>query len=96
VQVQREITPFADQFPFNRAGVPSLYFSRSNFSGGRWQHHSRHDTLENVSLAPVSRLLAAVAPLVVTLAGSRRWPFAPTLPADQWSIARKLGRDLFG
>lgn len=96
VQVQREITPFADQFPFNRVGVPSLYFFRSNFPGGRWQHHSRHDTLENVSLVPVSRLLDATAPLIAALAARREWPFSLTLPADQRRIARKLGRELFG
>ncbi|HWA86574.1 MAG TPA: M28 family peptidase [Opitutus sp.] len=95
-QVQREITPFADQFPFNRAGVPSLYFFRSNFPGGRWQHHSRHDTLENVSLATVARLLDGAAPLIAGLAVSRRWPFSPSLPADQRKMAGKLGRELFG
>jgi hypothetical protein len=96
VQVQREITPFADQFPFNCAGVPSLYFFRSNFPGGRWQHHSRHDTLENVSLAPVSRVLDATGPLIAALAARREWPFSLPLPTDQHRIARKLGRELFG
>ncbi|HEU5077900.1 MAG TPA: M28 family peptidase [Opitutaceae bacterium] len=96
VQLQREITPFADQFPFNRAGVPSLYFFRSNFSGGRWQHHSRYDSLDNVSLAPISRMLDAAAPLIAELAERRSWPFSLTLPANQRHAARKLGRDLFG
>ncbi|HYD84774.1 MAG TPA: M20/M25/M40 family metallo-hydrolase, partial [Opitutus sp.] len=95
-QVHREITPFADQFPFNRAGIPSLYFFRSNFPGGRWQHHSQHDTLANVCGATVARLLEAAAPLVAGLGARRTWPFRPTLPAAQRALARQLGRDLFG
>jgi hypothetical protein len=91
-----EITPFSDQFPFNRAGVPSLWFMRSNFPGGRWQHHSVHDSLENVSATEVQRLLTAVHPLVIKLAAAAKWPFPPRLPAPQQALARKLGRELFG
>jgi hypothetical protein len=96
VAVHPEITPFSDQFPFNRAGVPSVWFMRTNFSGGRWQHHSQHDSLENVSAEEVQRLLAAVHPLVEKLAKSERWPFPRQLPAAQWALAKKLGRELFG
>jgi Zn-dependent M28 family amino/carboxypeptidase len=95
-QVVREITPFADQFPFNRVEVPSLYFFRSNFPGGRWQHHSRHDTLDNVSPAALTRCLEGAAPLITTLATRRSWPFSSTLPAEQRDAARRLGRALFG
>jgi aminopeptidase YwaD len=96
VQVQQEIKPFADMFPFNCVGVASLYFFRSNFSGGRWQHHSLHDTLENISTEPVARLLTAVGPLVVHLGGQKAWPFRPGLPAPLQRLARQLGRDLLG
>jgi hypothetical protein len=96
VRAYPEITPFSDQFPFNRAGVPSLWFMRTNFPGGRWQHHSSHDSLENVSLVELQRLLEAVHPLVTKLATSRKWPFPSRLPAAQQSLARQLGRELFG
>jgi hypothetical protein len=96
VVLRREVTPFADNFPFNWAGVPSLWFMRTNFPGGRWQHHSVNDNLENVSAAEVVRLLRAAAPLIDRLAGQTRWPFAPGLPAAQRAAARKLGRELFG
>ncbi len=96
VAVQPELVPFSDQFPFNRAGVPSLWFMRANFPGGRWQHHSVHDSLENVSVAEVQRLLAAVHPLAVSLAGLRTWPFPSRLPSDQQARARRIGRELFG
>jgi len=94
--LRQEVTPFVDNFPFNWAGVPSLWFTRSNFPGGRWQHHSVNDHLENVSVAAVVRLLRGVAPLLERLAGQRRWPFSAGLPARQRAIARKLGRELLG
>jgi aminopeptidase YwaD len=96
VVLRTEVTPFVDNFPFNQAGVPSWWFYRPNFPGGRWQHHSPHDTLENISVDEVVRLLRAVAPLVERLAGQVRWPFPSGVPAAQRTAARRLGRELFG
>jgi hypothetical protein len=95
VRASAEVSPFFDTFPFNRAGVPSLCFYRPNFSGGRWQHHSRHDTLANVSVAELARLVTAVAPLVRDLANRTVWPFARAFPADQRRVVRRLGAELF-
>lgn len=96
VAVQPELTPFSDQFPFNRAGVPSLWFMRTNFPGGRWQHHSRHDSLENVSVTEVQRLLLAVHPLAADLVARERWPFPARLSTALHSRARRIGRELYG
>ncbi len=93
---RREVTPFVDNFPFNRAGVPSLWFMRANFPGGRWQHHSPHDTLKHVSVAELVRLLRGVTPFVQRLAAAARWPFAATVPAGQRREARRTSRELFG
>lgn len=95
VRTSAEVSPFFDTFPFNRAGVPSLCFYRPNFSGGRWQHHSRHDTLANVSAAELARLVGAVAPLVRELSNRAVWPFARALPAAQRRVVRRLGAELF-
>jgi Zn-dependent M28 family amino/carboxypeptidase len=95
VRTSGEVTPFFDTFPFNAGGVPSLCFYRSNFSGGRWQHHSRHDTLAHVSTEEVLRLVRAVAPLVQDLAGRRVWPFARTFPPAQKREVRRLANELF-
>jgi len=96
VLVKREVCPFFDSFPFNRAGVPSLTLMRQNFSGGRWQHHSIHDSLENISPAETQRLLEGVGPLIRAVAQSRVLPFAAGLPAVQLRTAQKLSRDLLG
>lgn len=94
--LRREVTPFVDNFPFNSAGLPSLYFGRANSTAGRWQHHSRHDTLENVSVEEVVRLLRGVTPLIVQLSREARWMFPAGLPAAQQLVAHRLGRELFG
>ena len=46
VALKPEVTPFGDIFPFNWAGVPSLWFFRTNTPGARWQHHSPSDSLD--------------------------------------------------
>ncbi len=93
--VKADVSPFFDHFSFNQAGVPSLAFYRPNFSGGRWQHHSRHDTLANVSAEEVVRLVEALLPLVTMLASRATWPFPRAIPAAQARVARELARDLF-
>lgn len=96
VALRPEVSPFVDNFPFNLGGVPSWWFFRPNFPGGRWQHHSPHDTLENVSVREVGRLLRAVAPVIGRLAGQAQWPFPSGVPAAQRAAAHRLGRELYG
>jgi hypothetical protein len=68
--------PFADHFPFSVFGVPSVSFLRSNIHNGiRWQHHSAHDNLTNVSVAELARAVNAVAGVAHTLANQPRWQF---------------------
>lgn len=96
VDVRTEITPYSDHFPFNRRGIPSLWFMRTNFPGGRWQHHSLHDTLSNVSADRVRTLLSAVYPLVRMLGSSERWPFQSRVSAEDLALARRIGTELYG
>lgn len=96
VQVRREISPFFDHFPFNRAGIPSLTLMRENCSGGRWQHHSAHDNLDHISVPDTVRLCAALEGLVRRAGAAASLPFSPRLRPAQLAAARKLGRDLLG
>jgi len=95
-RVQHEISPFCDCFPFNRAGIPTIWIRRQNFSGGRWQHHSQHDNLDNLSVPQLAALLGAVAPWAADLAGRIRWPFAARLAPAQHASARRISRALLG
>lgn len=94
--VVHDITAFVDCFAFNRVGIPSLWFRRMNFPGGRWQHHSHHDTLENVSQPQLKKFLDAIAPIGEDLANRPAWPFAATLSAPQRAAARRISRTLLG
>jgi len=91
-----EVTPFGDIFPFNWAGVPSLWFFRTNTPGARWQHHSPSDSLENVSVDAVARLVGALVPVIGTLADAADWPFGARPPLAQRQVIARLGEELFG
>jgi Iap family predicted aminopeptidase len=76
VQLKREAVPFADHFPFTVYEVPSIWFFRENFPGGRWQHHSVHDNLDNVSTSVLMDVVSAVCRLVEDAAMREDLPFA--------------------
>jgi hypothetical protein len=88
--------PFADHFPFSVFGVPAITLYRPNMdSGMRWQHHSHHDNLRNVSMPELQRVVNAVHKVTLILANQARLPFPRGLaPACRAETAR-LARDLF-
>jgi len=89
--------PFADHFPFSVFGVPSASFIRPNMDNGlRWQHHSAHDRLDNVSIAELSRVVHALGALAGDLAAKPRWPFGRGLAPEQRAETARLARELFG
>jgi Iap family predicted aminopeptidase len=89
--------PFADHFPFSVFGIPALTIYRPNMDAGmRWQHHSEHDNLENVSAEELVRVAGAVGCLARALARKRSWPFARGLEPEHRSETARLARDLYG
>jgi len=89
--------PFADHFPFSVFGVPSVSFIRPNMDNGlRWQHHSAHDGLDNVSIVELSRVVQAIGALAAGLAAKPRWPFSRGLAPEQRAETARLARELFG
>ena len=88
--------PFADHFPFSVFGVPAVTFYRPNMdSGMRWQHHSTHDRLQNVSVQEMTRIVRAVAGVAGALANQSRWPFGRGLAPDQRAETARLAEDLY-
>jgi hypothetical protein len=88
--------PFADHFPFSVFGVPAVTFYRPNMdSGMRWQHHSIHDNLDNVSVTELARVVRAVGSVALTLANLLRWPFPRGLAPEQRAETDRLARDLY-
>ncbi|GMV79994.1 MAG: hypothetical protein AMXMBFR7_11780 [Planctomycetota bacterium] len=89
------ITPFGDHFPLTVYGVPAVWYHRSNFPGGRWQHHSPHDHLGTVSPEALCRVLNAAAPLALEAAETPKLPFPRGMPKEQRPEILRLARDLF-
>ncbi len=96
VQLKKEVVPFADHFPFSVFGVPTLWFFRENFPGGRWQHHSAHDNLENVSVDVLMETVSAVGRLISEAAGLEELPFRRELDPALREKTLTLARTLFG
>ena len=95
VQLKREAVPFADHFPFTVYGVPSLWFFRENFPGGRWQHHSIHDNLDNVSTNVLMDVVSGVYRLVNDAAMRDDLPFARGLDPGIREKTMRLARTLY-
>ena len=95
MQLKSVADPFADHFPFTVYGVPALWFFRENFPGGRWQHHSIHDNLENVSVSVLTDLIAAVGGLILDAAGKPELPFPRGLEPGIRDKTMILARTLF-
>jgi hypothetical protein len=88
--------PFADHFPFSVFGVPAVTMYRPNMdSGMRWQHHSVHDNLRNVSEGELTRVVQAVSGVAGRLATLRRWPFSRGVAPAQRAETIRLAQDLF-
>jgi hypothetical protein len=97
-----EVTPFSDHFPFNAAGVPSLWFSRTTLVTARHFHHTVLDTPAVVSFDLLAGIAAFEAALVHELAFSARWPFPSRMPpalsakirrtAEDWSVTPRSRR----
>jgi len=94
--VTRDISPFSDQFPFNMFGVPSLWFHRQNCPGGRWYHHSKHDTPAVLSDEVMAATLRAEAVVLDRVANAGRLPFPREIPAGQRGVIERYKRDLYG
>jgi aminopeptidase YwaD len=89
--------PFADHFPFSAFGVPSLTLMRPNMDGGmRWQHHSAYDSVANLSITELARVIRAVAGITGKLARTKRWSFGRGVAPEHQGETRRLARELFG
>lgn len=88
--------PFADHFPFSVYDVPSFTLYRPNMdSGMRWQHHSPHDNLDNVSEDQLGHVVQAMTGLASWLAAREKWPFDNGQDPEQRAETVRLAKDLF-
>ena len=78
-KILEEICPFSDQFAFNAAGIPSIWFFRPTCATGRHYYHTVRDSLAQMSFDVIARLAEFQAKLVRRLAFGRDLPFASRL-----------------
>ncbi len=90
-----EITPYSDHYPFNLAGVPTVWLYRTNCPGGRWYHHSRFDTLDKLDMPRLARTTDLIASMVTDLSASADLPFPRDIPAAQRREVEQYRKDLF-
>jgi aminoglycoside 3-N-acetyltransferase len=83
---------FGDQFPFNVAHVPSLWFYRVTMPDARHFHHTVRDSLAEISFAGLAALAAFEAELVRTPAFSRDLPFRAEMPAAMRRRIKRLAQ----
>jgi hypothetical protein len=93
--VKGEISPYSDQYPFNRLGVPSVWFYRMNTASGRWHHHATHDNSDVISPEVLATTATAMTHIAHDLALRDELPFGRQFPASQREAILRYERDVF-
>jgi hypothetical protein len=94
--VTREVIPYTDQFPFAVAGVPGVWLSRRNCSGGRFFHHRPDDDLSRVSCELLATLGQAAGAVLADWGAAGTLPFKRNIPVAQRQAIRLFWDDLYG
>ncbi len=90
VSVGPDVSPYSDHFFFTAAGVPAVWFYRTNCHAGRWYHHQITDSLEVVGPEAVASVARAGLALARGLVQAERLPYARKLAPAQIEHVRRL------
>ena len=96
LRVTREVIPYTDQFPFAVAGVPGVWLTRHNCTGGRFFHHRPDDDLSRVSYALLATYAEAAAAILADWGAVATLPFKRSIPLAQRPAIRLFWDDLYG
>ncbi len=88
--IRDEPDGFSDHFPFICKGVPAAWFHRRNCAGGRWFHHSIHETVAVLSPRVLADCANLVADLAVDVAGRADPPFPREFPQETKDAVRRV------
>ena len=93
VEVSTHVSVYADQFPLNMIGAPTLMLTRpSIMTEGYWQLHSEHDNPNHVSGGVAARTIDTSAALVDCIAGATKLPFPRRIEPAVAQQVRELGK----
>ena len=91
-----ELSPFSDHFPFNLAGIPSVWYYRLTYQAARHYHHSVLETPEVVSPEILEKTVQQQVEILKSLANADPLPFKPRIPAPQMKVLKGLAREWCG
>ncbi len=83
LEIGETLVPFSDQFPFTMQGIPAAFIHTIGDRGPRGWAHTAADTLDKVSVQAIRLAAAAVARLVIRVAGADgAWPARRRTPDE--------------
>jgi len=88
--IRDEPDGFSDHFPFIVKDVPAAWFHRRNCAGGRWFHHSIHDTIDALSPDVLGSCADLVARIAVDIAGRNPLPYERAFPERVKAEVKKV------
>lgn len=88
--IRDEPDGFSDHFPFIVKGVPAAWFHRRNCAGGRWFHHSVHETVDVLSPKVLSDCAELIVDLTTDVAGRPTPPFAREFPPETTEAVKRV------
>jgi len=95
VRLIRAVTPFGDHFAFTAFGIPAVWLFKETGDGARWQHHSIHDNLKNVSAQELLKVVYASIPTLKHLDKKFGKQFGK-IPAAVKKEIDRYSREMFG
>jgi len=91
-----ELSPFSDHFPFNLAGIPSVWYHRPTYQLARHYHHSSLETPEVISPEVLQSTIGQQAVLLKHLANAVPLPFESRIPKPQMRVLKNMAREWCG
>ncbi len=91
-----ELSPFSDHFPFNLAGIPSVWYHRPTYQLARHYHHSSLETPEVISPEVLQSTIGQQAVLLKHLANAVPLPFESRIPEPQMRVIKDMAREWCG
>jgi len=86
---------FSDHFPFTVKDVPAAWLQRPNCAGGRWFHHSEHETIDVLSPQVLAGCTSLITDIALDIATCKDLPFERKLPAKTKRAIQRVARDWF-
>ena len=96
VIIKDEAFPYADHFPLAACGVPGAWVGRSNCTSGRFFHHRPDDTIAQIDIPLMAKMLRIGGKCLTDIAAADSLPFSTSIPKNLQVEIEKKWQGLFG